>query len=174
MTGSRRSIKFNRPGADGGPPTAKSIKIKIPKGISEGSMIRVAKLGQPGSNGGEAGDLFLRVRLECHPDFDVDGHDLVYDARLAPWDAVLGTTIPIRTLHGDTKIKIPPGTESGTKMRLRDKGLPTEDGDGFGDLYVTINIIPPSEITEEERKLWEKLRRIGLRPARVAIVLTFP
>ena len=158
MTGSQRSIKFNRPSADGGPPTTKSIKIKIPKGIEEGHRIRVAKLGQPGLHGGDPGDLYLRVRLERHPDFHVEGHDLIYDLRLAPWEAVLGTTVPIRSLHGDTKIKIPPGTEGNTEFRLGGKGLPKDNGEVFGDLYAKVVIIPPGELSDEERELWEKLR----------------
>ena len=158
MTGSQRSIKFNRPSADGSPPTAKSIKIKIPKGITEGHRIRVAKLGQPGINGGESGDLYLRVRLERHPDFHVEGHDLILDLRLAPWEAVLGTTVPLRTLHGGTKIKIPAGTEGNTEFRLGGKGLPKEDGEEFGDLYAKVVIVPPTEISDEEKELWEQLR----------------
>lgn len=158
MTGSQRSIKFNRPSADGGPPTAKSIKIKIPKGISQGHRIRCANLGQPGLNGGESGDLYLRVRLERHPDFQVEGHDLVHDLRLAPWEAVLGTTVPIRTLHGETKIKIPAGTEGSTEFRLRGKGLPKESSEEFGDLYARVIIVPPTEITAEEKALWEQLK----------------
>ena len=158
MTGSQRSIKFDRPGADGSPPAPKSIKIKIPKGIAEGHRIRVAKLGQPGMNGGDPGDLYLRVRLERHPDFEVEGSDLVHELRLAPWEAVLGTTLPVNTLHGDTKIKIPPGTEANTEFRLRGKGLPKEDADEFGDLYARVTIIPPEEVSPEEKALWEKLR----------------
>ena len=158
MNGSQRSIKFNRPSADGGPPTTKSVKIKIPKGISEGQRIRIAKMGQPGLNGGGSGDLYLRVRFERHPDFHVEGHDLIHELRLAPWEAVLGTTVPIRSLHGDTKIKIPAGTEANTEFRLRGKGLPNESGDGFGDLYATATIIPPTDISDEDKALWEKLR----------------
>ena len=158
MTGSQRSIKFNRPSADGGPPTSRSVKIKIPKGIGEGHRIRVAKLGQPGINGGESGDLYLRVRLERHPDFQPDGADLIHELRLAPWEAVLGTTVPIRTLHGEVKIKIPPGAEPDSHFRVRGKGLPHESGSGFGDLYATVKIVPPGEIGERERELWEQLR----------------
>lgn len=158
MSGSQRSIKFNRPSADGGPPTTKSVKIKIPKGVSEGQRIRIAKMGQPGLNGGAPGDLYLRVRLERHPDFHVEGHDLIHDLRLAPWEAVLGTTVPIRSLHGDTKIKIPPGSEANTEFRLRGKGLPKDSGDEFGDLYARVVIVPPTEISDEEKALWEKLR----------------
>ena len=158
MTGSQRSLKFNRPAADGGPPSLKTIKIKIPKGVSEGQRIRVAKMGQPGLHGGEPGDLYLHVRLQRHPDFHVEGTDLIYDLRLAPWEAVLGTTVPIRSLHGDTKIRIPAGTEANTEFRLGGKGLPGEDGESYGDLYAKVVIVPPGEISDEERALWEQLR----------------
>ncbi|NNC90116.1 MAG: J domain-containing protein [Akkermansiaceae bacterium] len=158
MSGSQRRIALQKPGAAGGAPEARHVTIRIPKGITEGQLIRCAGLGQPGINGGEAGDLFLRVRLERHPDFRVQGADLYYELLLAPWEAVLGATVPIESLHGTVRIKIPPGTESGTEFRLRDKGLP-EDAEGrFGDLYAMATVVVPATISNEERKLWEDVR----------------
>ncbi|MFT4548400.1 MAG: curved DNA-binding protein [Verrucomicrobiales bacterium] len=158
MTGSQRSLKFNRPNPDSGVPANKTVKIKIPKGISAGQQIRVGKMGNPGINGGEPGDLYLHVRLERHPDFQVEGSDLIHELRLAPWEAVLGTTTAIRHLHGETKIKIPAGTEGSTEFRLGGKGLPKESDEAFGDLYAKVIIVPPTEINDEEKALWEKLR----------------
>jgi curved DNA-binding protein len=157
MTGSERSIALQTPGLHEGAAQTRKINIKIPKGITEGHLIRCAGLGQPGFNGGEAGDLFLRVRLERHPDFRVQGSDLYYDLPLAPWEAVLGTTIPLTTLHGTVRIKIPPRTETGTEFRIRDRGLPKEPEGRFGDLYVVVSIAIPAEISVEEEGIWKNL-----------------
>ena len=124
MSGSERSLSLRQPDPRGRPGEARTVRIRIPKGITEGQLIRCAGLGRPGHGGGEAGDLYLRVRLERHPDYRIQGADLYYDLRLAPWEAVLGATVPVRTLHGPVSIRIPPGTESGTEFRIRSKGLP--------------------------------------------------
>lgn len=158
MSGSERRIALKKPGPGGGAPEARTVTIKIPKGITEGQLIRCAGLGQAGFNGGDPGDLFLRVNLERHPDFRVQGSDLYRDLSLAPWEAVLGATIPITTLHGTVKIKIPPGTESGTEFRVRGKGLPQGSKDLFGDLYAVADLVAPTDVSSEERKLWEQLQ----------------
>ncbi|MEZ5326778.1 MAG: J domain-containing protein [Verrucomicrobiales bacterium] len=156
MTGSERSLVLQKAGK-GRAEEAKTVKIRVPRGITEGQLIRCAGLGQPGFNGGEPGDLFLRVRLERHPDFRVKGSDLYHDLALAPWEAVLGTTVSIKTLHGPVKIKIPEGTEAGTEFRLRDRGLPTGESNHFGDLYAVISVAVPPNVTPEERVLWADL-----------------
>lgn len=158
MTGSERSLVMQKAGAGAGrPDEAKTVKIRVPKGITEGQLIRCAGLGQPGFNGGEPGDLFLRVRLERHPEFRVKGSDLYHDLSLAPWEAVLGTTVSIKTLHGPVKIKIPEGTEGGTEFRLKARGLPSGESEAFGDLYAVVNIAVPGSVTDEERALWKEL-----------------
>ncbi|MGK0190213.1 MAG: curved DNA-binding protein [Verrucomicrobiales bacterium] len=156
MAGSERKIGLQKPGTGSGS-EVKTVKIRVPRGITEGQLIRCAGLGQPGFNGGEAGDLFLRVRLERHPDFRVSGSDLYYDLPLAPWEAVLGTEVPIKTLHGQVRIKIPESTEAATEFRLKGRGLPTEAGQ-FGDLYVVASIAVPTTISAEERDAWKTLR----------------
>ncbi len=157
MTGSERTLKLQAPSMTGGPPETRSVRIRIPKGIQEGQLIRVAGHGQPGVNGGESGDLFLRVRLERHPDFRVQGSDLHYDLRLAPWEAILGTTVAVRTLHGPVKIKIPPCTAPGTEFRIRGRGLPAEKAGEFDDLYAAVKIVLPESISPEEEGLWKQL-----------------
>ena len=133
-------------------------QVKIPPGVTEGQRLRVAGRGEAGSGGGAAGDLYLRVRLAKHPDFDVEEHNLVYEAELAPWEAVLGAEIPVPMPDGRVNIKIPPGTQGGMKLRVRGRGLPRREG-GWGDLFVVIKIAVPAKITVEERKLWEQLSR---------------
>jgi curved DNA-binding protein len=133
-----------------------TYQVKIPAGVTEGQRLRVAGRGEAGAGGGEAGDLYLRVRLAKHPDFEVDDHNLIYEAELAPWEAVLGANISVPTLDGRVNIKIPPGTQNGQKLRVRERGLPLRDG-GNGDLIVVARIEVPPKISDAERKLWEQL-----------------
>jgi curved DNA-binding protein len=129
-------------------------QVKIPAGVTEGQRLRIAGRGEHGSNGGAAGDLYLRVRLAKHPDFDVEEHNLIYEAELAPWEAALGAEISVPTLTGRVNIKIPAGTQSGQKLRVRGRGLPPS-----GDLIVVTKIVVPAKISDAEKKLWEQLKR---------------
>lgn len=156
MHGATREIRLKRPSDDGQSGRESKIRVKIPKGISEGKRIRCAGLGYPGRNGGPDGDLYLRVRLERHPLFKPDGADLVSELVLAPWEAVLGTSVTLPTPHGDVKVTVKPGTQVGTRLRLRGKGLP-DGAQGYGDLYVTVAVELPTTLTEEEKALWRKL-----------------
>jgi curved DNA-binding protein len=133
-------------------------QVKIPAGVTEGQRLRIAGRGGLGSGGGAAGDLYLRVRLARHPDFEVENHNLICGAELAPWEAVLGTEISVPTLAGRVNIKIPPGTQNGQKLRLRGRGLPNRNG-GNGDLIVVAQVEVPGKVTDAERKLWEQLAR---------------
>jgi curved DNA-binding protein len=135
-----------------------SHQVKIPPGISEGQKLRLAGRGENGSGGGENGDLFLRVRFAKHPDFDVDGPNLVYELELAPWEAALGAEIAVPTLDGKVNIKIPAGAPSGQKLRVRHHGLAQRDG-ARGDLMVVTKIVVPEKISGTEKKLWEQLAR---------------
>jgi curved DNA-binding protein len=143
-------------GGSGQVAKTENYQVKIPPGVTAGQRLRVAGRGEAGLHGGAAGDLFLRVHLAKHPDFDVDEHNLVYEAELAPWEAVLGAHITVPTLEGRVNIKIPPGTQSGQKLRVRGRGLPQRSGPA-GDLIVVARIEVPAKITEEERKLWTQL-----------------
>lgn len=134
----------------------KTFQVKIPAGVGEGQKLRIAGRGEAGAGGGAAGDLFLRVRIAKHPDFEVDSHNLIYEADVAPWEAVLGANLSVPTLEGRVNIKIPPGTQNGQKLRVRGRGLPDREG-AHGDLIVVTRIVVPQQVTEDERKLWEKL-----------------
>lgn len=155
-TGQRARHVCNVCGGTGQVAKTETYQVKIPAGVSEGQRLRVAGRGEAGVGGGAAGDLFLRVRFAKHPDFEVDGHNLVYEVELAPWEPVLGAHISVPTLNGPVNIKIPPGTHAGQKLRVRGRGLP-ERGGANGDLIVVTRIEVPSKITEGERKLWEQL-----------------
>ena len=156
MHGSVRSVNVRRPA--GRSVKTETYQVRIPPGVTEGQKLRVAGRGEAGSSGGEAGDLYLRVRLAKHPDFEVQDHDLIYEAEIAPWEAVLGAEISVPTLDGRVNIKIPAGTQSGQKLRVRGRGLPTRGG-LRGDLMVVTQIAVPAKISEAERKLWEQLAR---------------
>jgi curved DNA-binding protein len=155
--GSERTLTMQMPGVPGETPQSRKIRFKIPSGVTEGQRIRLAGYGGPGHNGGRDGDLFLEVRLERHPDFRVQGHDLYYDLLLAPWEAVLGAVVPVRSLYGDVQLKVPPGTTIGTQLRVRGKGLPTGEGEAKGDLYALVQVVTPESIPEDEQKLWREL-----------------
>jgi curved DNA-binding protein len=128
--------------------------------MREGQRIRLAGQGGPGHGGGEAGDLYLRMRLARHPDFTVEGDDLHCDLDLAPWEAILGTKAKIPTLDGTTVLRVAPHTDADTKLRVRQRGLPSEDGTR-GDLYAQVRIKTPTTVSTEEKALWEKLAQVS-------------
>ena len=135
-------------------------QVRIPAGVSEGQKLRLAGRGETGSGGGEAGDLYLRVRFAKHPDFEVAGHDLIHELELAPWEAALGAEIAVPTLTGPVNIKIPAGTQSGQKLRVRNRGLALRAG-SHGDLLVLIRILVPGKTTPAEKQLWEQLAQVS-------------
>ncbi len=138
--------------------TSETYQVKVPSGVAAGQRLRLAGRGGAGSRGGATGDLFLRVRLAKHPDFDVDEHNLICEAAIAPWEAVLGANISVPTLEARVNIKIPAGTQAGQKLRVRGHGLPLREG-GKGDLIVVTRVEVPSQVTDAERELWEKLAK---------------
>jgi curved DNA-binding protein len=159
MQGSIREISLQSVDPATGQARTETFKVRIPKGALEGQVIRVPGKGGAGANGGEAGHLFLRVRLAAHPDFRPSGADLHYDLPLAPWEAVLGTTVRFRGLDGELDVKIPAGTSNGQRLRLRGRGLPKPKSTERGDLYVVAEVELPKQVTPEERQLWEQLGR---------------
>lgn len=155
LQGSTRTVSFRR-GAQG---KVESYQVKIPPGVREGQRIRLAGKGESGGQHGQSGDLYLNVRISRHPDYVIEGNDLIHTVSVSPALAVLGTEAHVPTPDGRVKIKIPAGTQPGGKMRLRGKGLPTKGG-GRGDLYVIVEVEIPTSLTDEERTAWEKLRDI--------------
>jgi curved DNA-binding protein len=125
-------------------------------GVRAGQAIRVAGKGGAGAGGGNAGDIYLHVRYEQHPDWRVRGSDLIGDLELAPWEAVLGATVPVRTLEGSVTVKVAPGTQQGILLRVRGKGLPAGAAKR-GDLYVGVSIQVPARISKEGERLWREL-----------------
>ena len=145
-----------------------TFKVRIPAGVQDGQRIRVGGKGGAGSGGAAAGDLILTVRYSAHPDFRAQGADLHRDLELAPWEAVLGTTVAVPTLDSSVTLKIPAGTNNGQQLRVRGRGLPKGTGTEKGDLYVTLVVKLPAELTPEERTLWEQLAKTSTFNPRAA------
>lgn len=137
----------------------KTLQVDIPPGVKNGARIRLAGQGNPGMGGGPAGDLYLKVRIKPHPRFKVEGANVVLDLALAPWEGALGSTATVPTLDGSVEMRVPAGTSSGQKLRIRGKGLGR--GSSRGDQLVRIMIKVPKELGEEEKKAWEELSRVS-------------
>jgi curved DNA-binding protein len=134
----------------------RSFKARIPKGATDGQRLRLAGQGGKGLNGGRNGDLYLNIVLHPHALFRVSGHDLYLDLPLAPWEAVLGTTVELPTPGSPVRLKVPPGTLAGQKLRLAKRGLPKPHA-GEGDLYAVVQIVVPGAVSERERALYQQL-----------------
>ena len=150
FNGASRTLELRAP--DGG---KRSIRVAIPRGVTEGQRIRLAGQGLPGMNGGPAGDLFLEVTFEAHPMFEADGRNIRLTLPIAPWEAALGDTIGVPTLGGRVELRIPAGSQSGRRLRLKGRGLP---GTPPGDQIVTLRIDTPPANTPSARTLYEEMR----------------
>lgn len=150
--GSTRQVSFRR-GESG---KVETYTVKIPKAVREGQRIRLAGQGATGAGGGEAGDLFLRVKLQKHPDFDVKGSDLYYELELPVQKVVLGCEVEIPTLEGRAKLRIPPCTQNGQKFRMGGRGLAVKGG-GRGDFYAVIDCKLPTQLSEKDKELWSQI-----------------
>ena len=154
LRGSMRAITLRH--GDSG--KTETYKVRIPPGVREGQRLRLGSRGERGAGGGPAGDLYLRVKFAQHPDYRLEGNDVFYELELAPWEAVLGTSVSVPTLDGHVNLKIPAGTQSGRKLRLREKGLPQPEG-ARGNFYVVVRVQVPAQMGERERALWEQLKK---------------
>src|SRR5436305_3211059 len=155
LNGSTRAVSLRRARSN----KVEQYQVKIPRGVHEGQRIRLAGQGEAGARGGKSGDLFLRVRLARHPDFSVEGNDLIHEVKIAPWQAVLGTQLKVPTLEGSVRLKVPPGTQGGQRFRLRERGLSGVSGKR-GDLYVEVQINVPKKLSEREREIWNELAKL--------------
>ena len=137
---------------------AKNIRITIPAGIENGQVIKLKSYGAPGVNGGPAGDLFITFLIGAHPQFKRLGNDLFTTAKIDVYTALLGGDTTFETLTGKVKLTVKPETQSGTKIRLKGKGFPVYKKDGeTGDLYVTYEVELPTNLTEEQKKLFTEI-----------------
>jgi len=133
----------------------KTLKIKIPKGITDGKQIRLAGQGAAGIGGGKNGDLFLKVKIRHADNIRIEGADVYQTVNVAPWEAALGEKINVSTPAGTLGVTIPQNSKSGSNLRLRGKGIPAKQA---GDLYLTLNIVNPDISSEAATKAYEQLK----------------
>lgn len=133
-----------------------AFKARIPKGVTEGERLRLPGKGGKGINGGANGNLYLNIVLQPHPLYRVTGHDLYLDLPLAPWEATLGASVDVPTLGGPVRLKVPPGTNTGQKLRLARRGLPKRR-EGEGDLFAIVQVVVPPAPGEREKTLFKEL-----------------
>ncbi len=146
--GVRKKIRLN-----GG----RSLDVKIPAGVTDGQRIRLTGQGLSGMGGGPRGDLYLEVKIKSHPYFKLEGRDVMIDVPVTPWEAALGAKIQVPTLGGRVDIRVPPGSQSGRKMRLKGRGLP---GQPSGDQYVMLQIITPPADSEATREFYTRMEKL--------------
>ncbi|MEN1729664.1 MAG: DnaJ C-terminal domain-containing protein, partial [Pseudomonadota bacterium] len=159
FSGGMRRITLNRPveGPGGIMQTrGQELEVRIPEGVTEGQQIRLRGQGDPGINGGPAGDLYLEVGIRAHRQFELEGRDVLLQLPVAPWEAALGTEVTVPTLSGRIRLKVPAGSSSGKRFRLKGRGLP---GRVAGDQYVILKVVVPEARTERQKALYEELEK---------------
>ncbi len=134
----------------------RTLNVKIPKGVKEGQNIRLQGQGSPGIGGGAAGDLYLEIGFNPHSHFKVEGKDVSIELPVTPWEAALGSKVPVPTPLGTVDLKIPAGSSSGKRLRLKGRGIPAAEP---GDFYVTLEIVLPEQISDQEKTLYEALQK---------------
>ncbi len=144
-----------------------TIDVKIPAGVEHGQKIRVRGKGAS-ADGGPSGDIILVVHVGPHPYFRREGSDIYLDVPVSVTEAVLGAKIEVPTVEGRGTVTLPPGTPSGGRLRLRGQGVVRRDAGGRGDQYVVVHMVPPKTLTEEERKLYDRLQEISTFNPRAA------
>ena len=157
--GATRSISLRSPEVDASGHVQlkeRTIKVKIPKGITQGQHIRLAGQGNPGMGRGQAGDLYLEISFHEDPVFNVDGRDVYFDLPIAPWEAALGAKVKAPTPTGVVGLTVPKGAHTGQKLRLKGRGIP---GKPAGDLYAVLQIVLPPAKTDKDRAFYEQMER---------------
>jgi len=159
LKGTQRRLQLTITDPATGSQELRAVAVKIPAGVREGARVRVAAQGASGENGGPNGDLFLLISISPHPLWKREGDDLHIEVPVSFAEAALGATIDVPTLNGRVQMKVPPGTQSGQKIRLTGRGAPRTKG-GAGDQYVSIKVSVPKNLSERERELVEELSKL--------------
>ena len=139
------------------PEGPQTLEVTVPPGVTDGQKLRLRGQGGKGRNGGEAGDIYVHLRLQPDPHYRATGKDLYFDLALSPWEAALGAEVHVPTLDGDVVLKVPAGAHSAQKLRLRGRGLGAATA--RGDLYAVVHIDVPRTLTARERELFEALAK---------------
>jgi curved DNA-binding protein len=156
VLGGEKRISYRKNGK------VEEVSVRIPKGIETGKKLRLSGKGMEGRKGGPSGDLYLQISVREHPIFIREGDDLIMEKEVNFSEAALGTMIEVATLEGTKKVKIPPGTQSHTKMRLKGLGIPHFQKEGRGDEYVKVIVRVPKRVNDKSKKLIEELAREGM------------
>ena len=135
----------------------KTLAVSIPAGVDSESRLRISGEGEAGARGGPPGDLYVFIHVEEHPFFEREGSDLLCKIHISFSQAALGAQIEVPTLDGKESLTIPEGTQSGSRFRLRGKGIPRLEGHGKGDLHVFVRVVTPARLNKEQRRLLEEL-----------------
>lgn len=142
----------------------KNIRLTIPAGVENGQVIKISGQGGEGANGGPKGDLYLTFNIENHTNFKLDKHNLYATVDLDLYTALLGGETTANTFDGKVKLTVKPGTQNGTKVKLKGKGFPVYKKEGeYGDLYISYQIILPTNLTEREKELFSELAKLRAR-----------
>ncbi len=160
-TGKEIKHKCSTCGGTGKVKKRRKIHVKIPAGIDDGQQLRVSGQGEPGVNGGPAGDLYVVFHVRSHEFFERDEDDIYCEMPITFVQATLGDEIEVPTVHGKVKLKIPAGTQTGTKFRLRGKGVPNVRGYGVGDQHVIMRIVTPTKLTEKQKQLLQEFAEVS-------------
>ncbi|MBV6683875.1 molecular chaperone DnaJ [Bacillus sp. JRC01] len=160
-TGKQIKDKCRTCGGDGKVQKRRKISVKIPAGIDDGQQLRVSGQGEPGINGGPAGDLYVVFHVRNHDFFERNGDDVYCEMPITFAQAALGDEIEVPTLHGKVKLKVPGGTQTGTRFRVKGKGVPNVRGYGTGDQHVLIKVVTPSKLTEKQKQLLREFADIS-------------
>jgi curved DNA-binding protein len=134
-----------------------TLKVRIPKGVKPGQHIRLTGQGSPGSGGGAAGDLYLEVQFKPDSQYKVDGRDVFETIPVTPWECALGATVEVPTPTGNVQLKVPAGSQTGHKLRLKERGIPGSSGNPAGDLYIVLKVELPPADSDKARKLYETM-----------------
>ncbi|WP_186576453.1 molecular chaperone DnaJ [Aquibacillus kalidii] len=153
--------KCNTCGGSGTVKKRKKIHISIPAGIDEGQQIRVSGQGEPGANGGPAGDLYVVIQVRSHEFYEREGDHIFCEMPITFAQAALGDEIEIPTVHGKVKLKVPAGTQNGKTFRLKGKGAPNVRGHGHGDQHVKIRVVTPTNLSDRQKDLLREFNEIS-------------
>lgn len=160
-TGKEIKHKCTTCGGAGKVKKRKKIHVKIPAGIDDGQQLRMSGQGEAGINGGPSGDLYVVFHVRAHEFFERDGDDIYCEMPITFVQASLGDEIEVPTLHGKVKLKVPSGTQTGTKFRLKGKGVPNVRGYGVGDQHILVRIITPTKLTDKQKQLLREFADIS-------------
>jgi curved DNA-binding protein len=164
MQGTEASLRVPAPHSEAGTHSRQiqgTARVRIPKGVTDGQVMRVPGKGGRGAGGAPDGDLFLTIRLLPHGVFRTEGRDILLDLPVSPWEAALGASVDIPTPEGHARLRIPAGVRSGQKLRLAGRGLPGAAGGQAGDLLAVIQIVVPPSLSEKEKSLYQELGEVS-------------